>query len=312
MNSSLIDKFFSGREDLLEQVKVFEKKRKLNLLKSLKSEDNESQFLSKISEIQFGLFLDQNATALIYEKSIDDKTPDWFITMYDQEIIAEVVRLNPSARDKVDLDFIDKFMDSIQEIEIGCFLSFDCNYETIERENIDFSVCKSIIKDWISNSPNIHDKIVLYGSIEVEFMEFNEILGHACLAVNGDSINSDSRRLSSEKSTLALKGVKYSEIIEKYNIPYIICIYIDFHSWFRKLDLYQALYGSSAEHENKPPYFSHIIEKALYYSPNQIMKNVSGIILRQGNEYTYFHNYSNNRLSENNLAYFSKWQHPYE
>ena len=232
--------------------------------------------------------------------------------MHDQVIIAEVVRLNASAKDKVDLDFIDKFMDYIHEIEVGCFLNVDFDYKTIDRANIDFSICKSAIKEWISSSPNIYDKIVLYNSIEVEFMEFNETLGHVCLAVNGDSANGDFRRLGSEKSTLTLKGTKYSEIIEKYNIPYIICIYIDFHSWFRKLDLYQALYGSSAEHENEPPYFSHIIEKALYYSPDQIMKNVSGILLRQGNEYTYFQNYSNKRLNEDNLAYFSKWQHPYE
>jgi len=168
----------------------------------------------------------------------------------------------------------------------------------IEKDRIDFSACKNFIKDWISISRAIHDKIVLFEVIEVEFVVFDHTLGHACLSVGGSPIDRDLRRLSSEKSTLSVKGVKYNEIIEKRNIPYIICIYIDFHAWFNKRELYRALYG-----------FPHNKANALFYSSNQIMKNASGILLKQQDEYTYFHNFSNKRLNEDNIKFFSMWQY---
>ena len=55
--SSLIEIFFDGKEELLAKIKVFESKHNLKLLSRLKSEDNKVQFLSTITEINFGLFL---------------------------------------------------------------------------------------------------------------------------------------------------------------------------------------------------------------------------------------------------------------
>jgi len=139
----LLSKFFLGRDELLEQIKTFEKKRQLNLLRHLASKENEEEFLSVISEIQFGLFFDKKASTVYYEKRIDNKKPDWTFTMNGQEVIAEVVRLNPSAKDKADLDFIDGFMESIHEIEIGCIISVDFKWGAIEKDRIDFSACKN-------------------------------------------------------------------------------------------------------------------------------------------------------------------------
>ena len=88
---------------------------------------------------------------------------------------------------------------------------------------------------------------------------------------------------------------------------------MDFHTWFRKDDLYNTLYGLSAEHEARINYFSHNIEKALFYSNRELMNNVSGILLRQGDEFTYYHNYSkSNKLNGDNQNLFLKWQHPYK
>lgn len=87
---------------------------------------------------------------------------------------------------------------------------------------------------------------------------------------------------------------------------------MDFHSWFKKEDLYSTVYGLSAEHEAKINYFSHDIENALFYSDKEVMTNVSGILLRQNDEFTYYHNYSkSNRLNMDNINLLLKWQHPF-
>jgi hypothetical protein len=169
-----------------------------------------------------------------------------------------------------------------------------------------------LVENWLSQPRAIRDKLILLDSIEVEVIELNSDVSHVCLVGGGGSINFDYRRLSSENSSLALKALKYSSIIEEKALPYIICLYMDFHTWFKKDDLFRGLYGSSVQHMEGAIFYSHLIQDALYYSKDRIMKNVSGVLLRQGDEYTYFHNYSNNNLNSLNTEYFLNWQHPYE
>jgi hypothetical protein len=215
---------------LLTQIEAFEKKHKLNLLRRLRTEVNEARFLAMITEIQFGLFFDKIANSLKYEQPIDNKTPDWTIGMNGQEIITEVVRLNPSAADKDELDFEDNFMDSLEKISIGCLLHFGYDPKTINRKQIDISKCREIIENWLAPPRNIGDKILLFNSIEVKLIELNSSVLHVCLVGGCGQINFDYRRLTSENSTLALKARKYANMIEKSKLAYIICLYMDFHT----------------------------------------------------------------------------------
>jgi hypothetical protein len=233
-----LEEFFKNRDNLYNSFKSFDTKHGLGILNQLSKQKTESKFLSLVTEINFGMFLTQFSDSISYEMSFDKITPDWTIEMNNQKIIAEVVRLNPSAKVKAHLD---------------------------------------------SDSPH-------RGIIKFDF-----------------------RRLHSGKSRLVEKALTYTPIIEKYNLPYIICIYMDIHTWFTKDDLYQSLYGQSEDHIYNGRYSSHSIENALYYSTEREMKNVSGVFLRQCDEYTYYHNFSSaNRLNDNNKAIFLNWQHPYE
>ena len=88
---------------------------------------------------------------------------------------------------------------------------------------------------------------------------------------------------------------------------------MDPHTWFRKDDLYQVMYGSSTEHIDPVKRYSGLIENALYYSSERVMARVSGVLLRQNDEYTYYHNYSlNNKLNIENKEVLLEWQHPHE
>jgi len=234
---SYFEIFFKDREELYNSFKSFDTKHRLRILDKLSQKENESDFLSLVTEVNFGLFLDQFSDS-ICKMSFDKLTPDWTIELNNQKIIAEVVRLNPSAKDKAHLD---------------------------------------------------------------------------CNSANSGIIKFDYRRLASGKSRLVKKALKYIPIIEKYDLPYIICIYIDFHTWFTKDDLYHSLYGEKEDNIFNDRYYSHSLEKALYYSAKKEMKGVSGVLLRQSDEHTYYHNFSvDNRLNEKNKAIFLNWQRPYE
>lgn len=310
---TLLENFFEGREILLNSFKEFDSKHKLGLLNSLSKENNEIDFLSTITKIHFGIFFDKYSLSVRHEKSHDGLTPDWTFDINGQEIIAEVLRLNPSLSDKVKLDFDDNFMDAIHEIKTSCFLSFDYDEKVIDREAIDIQMCKVLVENWLNNKPAINDTIILFDTIEIQLINYPPNIDHACLAGGGGSINFNYNRLNGDNSALLRKVQKYSSIIGKYNLPYIVCIYMDFHTWFRKDDLYNTLYRLSAEHEAKINYFSHNIENVLFYSDRELMTNVSGILLRQNDEFTYYHNYSkSHRLNSGNQNLFLRWQHPYK
>lgn len=151
------------------------------------------------------------------------------------------------------------------------------------------------------------------GDIEVHLLKYNEHVEHACLGGGGGAVNFNFRRLYGENSPLLKKVKKYSEAINQYNLPFILCIYMDFHTWFGKDDLYHSLYGRSTEHFEECNYYSHLIENSLYYSSPRVMKYVSGILLRQADEYTYYHNFTgSNKLNIENQKILLAWQHPYE
>jgi hypothetical protein len=309
---SLIHQFFEKREYLFNRIRDFELKHTLSLIKRLENEQNEVQFLSMVTEIQFGLFFDQYATSMKYEASIENKTPDWLIEMNEQIVIAEVVRLNPSASDKEELDFDDSLIDVFGQIKVGALLHFDYDEKTISRSEIDILDCKRLIEQWLFKRPNLHETITLFNSLTIRLVSYSDKIDHVGLFGGGGSIKCDYRRLNSEKSALLEKSRKYSTIINQHAHPYIICLYLHFHTWFDKEDVYRTLYGLSTEHREETVFYSHLIKDALYYSTEGTMKHVSGILVRQYDEHTYFHNFSNNNLNVANRELLLKWQHPYE
>lgn len=310
---AIFDYFFDQKNELLSAIISLDGKHNLELIKKLKKETVESQFLSLVTEVNFGLFLDQFCSSLKYGIRHGNQTPDWTLEMNNQSLIAEVLRLNPAECDNQNLRFSDTFANSVREIQIGCILSLDYEAEEIKNEIFDYHWCRKEIEKWLLTTPQQNDFITLLDTITVELLYFDETLEHVCVYVRGGRINFDYRRLTAENSPLVTKAKKYKSLIAKKNIPYLVCIYMDFHTWFKKGDLYNGLYGLSCEHHEDPIYYSHTIENALYYSQDRIMNDVSGVLLRQNDEHTYFHNfYSANKLNQENKSVLMQWQHPYE
>jgi hypothetical protein len=125
------------------------------------------------------------------------------------------------------------------------------------------------------------------------------------------SITIKPEKLYGNKGALVNKAEKYGTFVATENKPFLICLYFDFVSGHDALDLYHCLYGHSAEFGGDIGYgeytvgttFYYLVD-ALYYSNEQMKKNVSGVLLRTNkNEFIYFHNfYFGNRLNYENVA----------
>lgn len=91
---TLASEFFETRPQLLKDIQSLEKRRSLRLLPLLHKENDEVNFLSRISEIRFGLLFDSFCEVLRFDYMIDHKTPDWMVQLNGQSILCEVLRLN--------------------------------------------------------------------------------------------------------------------------------------------------------------------------------------------------------------------------
>lgn len=86
--------YFEDSDEFYKSIEMFEKKRKLKLFKKLESDKDEINFYSWLTEMRLGLFFDQFCDDIKYDQSIENKTPDWTITINNQNILAEVLRIN--------------------------------------------------------------------------------------------------------------------------------------------------------------------------------------------------------------------------
>lgn len=313
MNMEL-NSFFLENKILFDSFKELESKHKIPLFKTLRIKEKEGQtaFLSAISEFQFGVFFDKIANKMQYDRLLKGTTPDWTLEMNDQTVIAEVARLNPSKSDQLIFDFEYAVVSTLEQISIGCFLSYDYDPESINRELIDFKILKDKIENWLNQDPNPQERIRLFEAIEIKLEYYDPSETHAYSGGGGGQVILRIDRLKGKKSSLVKKLLKYNPIISQDKTPYIVCIHINMHTWFKKEDLYKVLYGISQEHQEESNYFSHSLQNALFYSDKNIMSNVSGVLLKLNDEFTYFHNFScKNKLNHTNQKGLSIFQCPY-
>lgn len=101
------DKYFEKYKDKFDAIKIFEDKRQLKLFDKLLYDKNDINFLSWLSEMMFGLKLDNFFNTIYYDKTLNNQTPDWIVSANGQTIIFEVLKINLD--EKVITNKIEKF-----------------------------------------------------------------------------------------------------------------------------------------------------------------------------------------------------------
>lgn len=93
---TIVEEFFETRPELWNEIKAFDQRRGTNLIRKLYSDKDEVNFFSWLNEVRCGLFFDKMCSEMKSEYLIGGKTPDWFISMNQQHMIVEALRLNTS------------------------------------------------------------------------------------------------------------------------------------------------------------------------------------------------------------------------
>jgi hypothetical protein len=313
----LFEEFFSGHKDLLPVFRSFDSKWNLGLIKKLEKETNRTAFEAMITEIHYALFFEQYCSEIHYEYKAfanSDLTPDWTIIINDQTVILEVVRLNAAADEQCFLDFNGLLFEELEKIKKSCYLKLDYDFDNIDKASFDLHAFGGEVDNWLAGNLVLYESRTFSNGITLDVIGGNTKINHVCVYGPFRGIKFKPLRLTGQKSRLLQKVKKYSALTHSNKLPFIIGLYFDFHSWFEPEELNTVLYGHDVIIGwNQPEtdwYSHHDLSNAMYYTNEDMQRDVSGILLRQNNTFSYFHNYYfRNLLNKDNSELLKQIQH---
>lgn len=310
---TLYEEYVSGWKNFEAELSIFESDTQKKLLRKLKREKDRANFLSSITEVNFGIFYAQNGATVEYEKKyqVKDKKqePDWTITLNDQVFLSEVLRLNPTQKDQKRNDFGVKLLNAIEQLEGSYFV--EVNYQDEYFRVLDFSLDDIVkeLKDWFSTERKLGDSITLFNNFTFTIISANTYEETVLIAGNFNSIDIDRRRLESSNSEFYKKVDKYADLIEQTNMPFVISLYIDFKNGLDREDVLSFLYGKSVDDRIINSEYTEFTS-GLFYNDNA-KKYLSGVMLRYNSKHTFFYNYfRDNKLNSANRDFFKKFAPP--
>ncbi|WKN32082.1 hypothetical protein PZB74_01775 [Porifericola rhodea] len=305
---SLYEMYISGRKSFETELQVFNDQTKRKVLNKLRKERNRMNFLSHITEINFGFFYAQNGALLEYEKKyrVDGKInePDWTIYLNGQVIIGEVLRLNLIHSEQSIKEFEEQLVNRVKQIKGNYCLQIDYKnqYFLPSDYNLDF-IIEELVK-WLTEPRSLMDQVVLFDNFSFKIVKVDTALDNIIVSSNVGLINIDKRRLESKNSIFNQKVNKYVDLINSIRLPYIINLYIDPDSGIDEIDVFSFLYGKTIDDRTINSIYTDL-NTGLFYSDNKSIKYLSGVLLRYNNTHIYFHNYyKDNKLNFTNRELF--------
>ncbi len=297
----LWNKYLEYHPEFLTRLDLLEKRSKDRFIKRLKNEKDRNNFLAVIAELNFYEIFKEKGFAVEYDKEyVLTKdflkcNPDLTIIKNGKTIIAEVVYLNTTNKDSIRNEFENYLLEELQKIQIGCCIHIGFKEEYFDVEAYEKEDIIKQFADWIPNNCVLGNELVVLDNFVFTVSSVNESYEHILVMGNANSIDIDTRRLNSENSRFINKIGKYNHLINELNLPYIICVKIDFHAAINEKEMFWTLYGDLVFFEDLQIYHSEL--NGVYYL-NEYASNLSGVLLLVNNKVHYFHNYRQQRLGE--------------
>lgn len=239
---------------IIEKLKAIDEKLSSTILKRFNKENNRSNFISLLSELKFiNEFKDLNFS-IEYEKkhkiSSGVKTPDLTLDFKGNKLIGEIYRLGSSYQDNESIRFIDKLEILLSEIKSNYILFLKFKNENINFKEIDEIDLKEKIQIWINTKPKINS--ILKYDFDLEFhliikgkSQYTQLISDVIiLNIKPEKLLQVENFSSNE---ITKKILKYREIVQRKQIPYLLCIETDFNSGFHFSDYYERFHHKEAE-----------------------------------------------------------------
>jgi hypothetical protein len=294
--------FLKYNPDFRAKLEIFPTVLKTSLIRKLKNTQSEVDFLSHVSEINFGLLFNKLGFNLNYEKLLlNGKTPDWEISIENAKAICEVYRLGQSIKDLNITSFENKLKRGFEEIPYGYQIKYGYEEDCINADNIEIENIVSELNDWLSCNREIGERVTILEKTWFEIRAINQKKKLTYIS-SAKSIDYKIHRLVQKEylikdNVVSQKLSKYSNEIRQLNIPYFLCIENDFKNGlnFEEYENYfQGSWCICSEDDN--------FENDIEYTELGCLYNystVSGIIIKIGNDYRKILNPLKNQIVYN-------------
>jgi len=252
MSVSLLEEYLRYHPEFVDSLTVFQENIRKKIIKRLKSENDRSNFIAILAEVRFGKLFSELGFELEYDKKFfNNQRPDWLIKLKDSAAICDVYRLGKSNKDQVRSEFENKLIEKIQEIPKDCFLKIHFISEYFDTTQYNIDQISNEVHDWLNSTRQVGDSISVKDNFEFEIRKTNTDTEHVCCYGDVSSIDIKTEKVKQiedlNPNEITKKLDKYGEIISEYDMPYFICIYIDFVSGFDHKDIQERFLGHGVE-----------------------------------------------------------------
>lgn len=220
----------------------------------LTAENNFENFKALESELKFGIILNKISDCMFSDQKINSLTPDWTVELNSLKSIFEVYRLGKSNKDS-QIDILYYLVhDKISKLPYDCFVKIliadNCvgkDTNCIEGEDI-----MSEISEWLaSNHKTLHSSKVFGNLITLTVIKVNTGRSYTLCTHGVRIIDQKPHKLVQQENLrdneITKKLNKYANIILEHDLPYFLCVDIDFASGFHYDDFVEYFHHSSTD-----------------------------------------------------------------
>jgi len=305
---NLLNLYCSYHPEFLNSLELFSELNKNRILKALNNEKEKMNFLSTVTEIQFGLLFVKLGFEIEYDKKYpNNQKPDWSIFVSDSIVLAEVYRLGKSQKDQARSDFEYPLMKKIEKLNHRYLIKMTFLDEYFDTAKFNTEIIVGELDNWLTNSSkNKGETIILQKNFLFEIRKTNTPKNHLYCIGNASSIEIKQEKLEQiEKlnpNEISKKLTKYNSLILENHSPYFLCVSIDFISGFDFNDFIEYFLGKGVENIDFDTTLGNMAEfkqwGKTWTTLGEFYNNqtLSGLILFYNNEFKFIQNPNRNQV----------------
>lgn len=193
------------------------------------------------NELRVCYHLSQLGLKFEYEKELDGKTPDLFVSSDDLNFIVEIFTANVSDFENAQTKLKGDLINRIKKLAGNAKLLISLNTQLIDYARNEFIVRN--LDNWLSSKPAVGISLDCIG-VNFQVIQYDERKKISPYFVSSSVIYPEANKL---KKKIIKKVRKYHKISKKYSLPLIIAIIPDFHTGLTMEELANVVIGQDSK-----------------------------------------------------------------
>jgi hypothetical protein len=254
------------------------------ILRKLRKENNETNFLSTVSEFRFIQFLEQKELQVEYEPRIEGLNPDLRILLESSAVYADVKRFNLSDLDQKNKRFFDQLFEALKQVKHSVYV-FVTQLQEFDYDSYSISALATEIEAWLfSEKRNIGDQWMDHqGFLKVQIEKINTGKNRVLSCDTPPTPVTHPRKIL---SVVEEKVEKYREAILDQGIPFFVCLDLVFAGTFDPQDFWDFYIGEKGTNITTG---SNFFEPGAFFTHPSIAKMI-GLLIRYNQEFFWIQN----------------------